>query len=259
LPRSGFTLVELLAVVGIIGVLVGLLLPATSAARRDARAIQCQNNIRQLALGVVAYVAEFKQKYPPNLNAPSPGQWWCDDARVGAYVPPLPTGAAADGNAVWVCPEDEAPVRRSYSMNYWASSKVDFDPPPPVYSSRWGPGEKRAARLLLLTESWSSVGFPSAGYATQPVVGMYGTAGQRFGGGGGLPLFSAGRFGLVNCELAFARHRRIGAPGQKNQPRGRIVIAFADAHVELLDSDALVDYGSGTVSGLCAWSPLDLR
>lgn len=48
---GGFTLVELLVVVAIIGVLVGLLLPAIQAAREAARRSQCQNNLRQLALG----------------------------------------------------------------------------------------------------------------------------------------------------------------------------------------------------------------
>ena len=65
---GGFTLVELLVVIGIIAVLIAVLLPALGRARRQAQRVQCFNTMRQLALANVQYANDWHDWYVPALN-----------------------------------------------------------------------------------------------------------------------------------------------------------------------------------------------
>ena len=123
----GFTLVELLVVIGIIALLISILLPALSRARAQAGAIKCASQLRQVGLSFQMYAMDNSGYWPPsrlaaaynidgvNYTSSNPAYW---QNFVAKYATKLKVGTAISSNksqdaanarntVLWGCPSFE--------------------------------------------------------------------------------------------------------------------------------------------------------
>lgn len=123
--HGGFSLVELLVVVGIVAVLVGLLLPSIQSARTAAERTQCTSNIRQLYAAMVMYVEANKGYLPrPCGNVEqTPEDWlyWQDNRAADQPFSASPVvrylGSASAAKKILVCPADDPEFRVKLNNN----------------------------------------------------------------------------------------------------------------------------------------------
>lgn len=137
-PRSAFTLVELLVVIGIIALLLAMLFPALRRARTQTLRVQCASNMHQWAVALQGYAAQNKGSFPYNLD----GQ---DMSWIGSTVQQFATefigqdlnGLTTDkipngeGDHVMYCPTQQW---HRYVRDNWTSAPGTL-PTPPTYSN----------------------------------------------------------------------------------------------------------------------------
>jgi prepilin-type N-terminal cleavage/methylation domain-containing protein len=84
--KKGFTLVELLVVIGIIAVLMGILLPALSAVRRTAQRVVCGSNLAGIGKALLLYGNEYGGDFPRAGGTASPTVWWGKDGSITDWI-----------------------------------------------------------------------------------------------------------------------------------------------------------------------------
>ena len=129
----GFTLVELLVVIGVISLLMGILLPALGAAKRQAQSVYCLNNLRGIGVALKAYCLDYDDYLPQTSHALDREKYWLRVLTRYTHANIMftcPADKSEHPFVDWNLPQEDQPEEArwsSYAVNVLFDVKNEFN------------------------------------------------------------------------------------------------------------------------------------